>query len=174
MAVRAPLNSILTQIKAILDAANTTTASPIDLSSDLLNSKRVRKVLKVNPEMIIPQASMFPLVTCYIPNKDIVSADIAKDQLNAKRRAKIPVSIVGSVWNNNFVSVEQDPADTDINFLMENIELALRSDYNLSINTSTGSCNWQVAKGCQYYTTILSEQTHLRSGVLTLECEVFY
>lgn len=169
MAVRAPLNSILTQIKSVLDTANTTTASPIDLSADLLNSKRVKKVLKVNPEMIIPQASMFPLVTCYIPTKNIVTADIAKDQLNSKRRAKIPVSIVGSVWNNNFNSVEQDPADTDINYLMENIELALRNDYNLS-----AVVNWQVPSGCQYYTTILSEQTHLRSGVLTLECEVFY
>lgn len=169
MAIRAPLNSILTQIKAILDAANTTTASPIDLSSDMPTNKRVKKVLKVNPEMIIPQASFFPLVTCYIPSKNIVSADIAKDQLNIKRRAKIPVSIVGSVWNNNFNSVEQDPADTDINYLMENIELALRSDANLS-----GVVNWQVATGCQYYTTVLNEQTHLRSGVLTLECDVFY
>jgi len=169
LAIRAPLNSILTQIKAILDAANTTTASPIDLSSDMPTNKRVKKVLKVNPEMIIPQASFFPLVTCYIQSKNIVSADIAKDQLNAKRRAKIPVSIVGSVWNNNFNSVEQDPADTDINYLMENIELALRSDANLS-----GVVNWQVATGCQYYTTVLNEQTHLRSGVLTLECDVFY
>jgi len=169
VATRAPLNQILTQIKTILDAANTTTASPIDLSSNLLNSKRVKKVLRLNPESIVPQASFFPLVTCYIPSKNIVGSDIAKDQLNIKRRAKIPVSIVGSVWNSNFNSVDQDPADTDINYLMENIELALRSDPNLS-----GYVNWQVATGCQYYTTVLNEQTHLRSGVLTLECDVFY
>jgi hypothetical protein len=66
MAVRVDLNGIKTQIKVLLDSENTTGASIIDLSSGLANSKRVQKILKVNPEMIVPQASFFPLVTCYI------------------------------------------------------------------------------------------------------------
>ncbi len=169
MAARVDLNGIKTAIRDTLLIANTTTASPIDLSSNLSNSKRVNNILKVNPEMIIPQASMFPLVTCYVTDKPIKSMDIAKDQLNSKRRATVNVNVVGSIWNNNFSSINEDPADEDINYLMENIELILRSDYNL-----TGKVNWQIASECKYYTTVLDEQTHLRSGVLKIECEVFY
>jgi hypothetical protein len=169
MAARVDLNGIKTAIRNTLLAANTTTASPIDLSSGLSNSKRVRNILKVNPEMIIPQASMFPLVTCYIDGKPIKSMDIAKTQLDSKRRATINVNVVGTIWNNNFTSITEDPADEDINYLMENIELALRADYNLG-----GSVNWQIASECKYYTSVLDEQTHLRSGVLSINCEVFY
>lgn len=169
MAARVDLNGIKTAIRDTLLAANTTTASPIDLSSNLSNSKRVTNVIKINPEMILPQASMFPLVTCYVTDKPIKSMDIAKDQLNSQRRATVNVNVVGSIWNNNFSSITEDPADEDINYLMENIELILRSDYNLG-----GKVNWQIASECKYYTTVLDEQTHLRSGILSLECEVFY
>ena len=169
MAARVDLSGIKTAIKTLLDSANTTTGSPIDLSSGLSNSKRVQQVLKVNPEMIIPQASFFPLVTCYVESKNIKSLDIASTQIVAKRRATATINIVGSVWNSNFTSVSEDPADEDINYLMENIELILRSDYNLS-----GKVNWQLANVCEYYTTIMDEQNHLRSGILKLNCEVFY
>ena len=169
MAVRVDLNGIKEAIQNTLLAANTTTASPIDLSSGLSNSKRVQQILKVHPEMIRPQASFFPLVTCYVTGKPITSMDIAKDQLNSKRRAKVNIDIIGSIWNNNIVTIDEDPADEDINYLMENIELALRNDYNLGAKV-----NWQIAKDCAYYTTALNEQTHLRSGILKLECEVFY
>lgn len=169
MAVRVDLNGIKTQIKTLLDSENTTGASIIDLSSGLSNSKRVQKVLKVNPEMIVPQMSFFPLVTCYVESKDIKTMDIASTQLIAKRRATATINIVGTVWNNNISSVLEDPADEDINYLMENIELILRSNYNLS-----GVVNWQLANACNYYTTVLDEQAHLRSGILKLNCEVFY
>ncbi len=169
MAVRADLNGIKDAIKSILTDANTTTASPIDLSANLLNSKRVNKILSIHPEMIKPQASFFPLVTCYIEEKPVISQDIAKTQLDAQRRARVEAKIVGSVWNNNFTTVDKDPADVDINYLMENIELIMRGNYNLN-----GTVQWQRAGGCKYYTTLLSEQTHLRSGILTLECEIYY
>lgn len=169
MAARADLNGIKDALRTLLSSANTTTSLPIDLSANLSNNKRVRKVLSVHPEMIRPQASFFPLVTCYIEDKEVVSNDIASTQLLSKRRARITVSVVGSVWNNNTTSVEKDPADEDINYLMENIELICRSNYNLS-----GVVNWQVATGCKYYNTLLDEQTHLRSGILKFNCEVFY
>lgn len=169
MAARADLNGIKSSILSILTTANTTTASPIDLSAGLSNSKRVVKVLKVNPERIAPQASFFPLVTCYVESKAMRRDDIAKDQLNVKRRATVEIKVVGSVWNNNFNSLTEDPADEDINYLMENIELILRSDHTLQ-----GKVTWQKSVDCKYYTTMLDEQTHLRSGVLSLEAEVFY
>lgn len=169
MASIADLVGIKNQIKTTLSLANTTTASPIDLSSNLSNSKRVVRVLAINPERINPQASLFPLVTCYIDLKTIKTDDIAKTQLSSKRRATVDLKVVGSLWNNNFVSVEDDPADDDILYLMENTELILRSDYNLGAKVS-----WQRPTDCKYYTTVLDEQTHLRSGVLSFACEVWY
>jgi len=165
----ASLNDIKENIRSMLYAANTTTGSPIDLSYGLSNSKRVKQVLKTHPEMIRPQASFFPLVTCYISEKDIVRMDIAKTQLAAKRRAKVKVKVIGSIWNSNMTSISEDPADEDINQLMENIELILRGDHTLG-----NIVNWQLATNCRYFTSILDEQTHLRSGVLDVDCEVFY
>ncbi len=169
MATGVDLNGIKESIQNILQNANTTTATPIYLSSGLANSAKVQNVLKVNPEMINPQASMFPLVTCYVTGKEISRMDIASSQLNAKRIGVVKVNVVGSLWNSNFSVIDEDPADEDINHLMENIELILRSDFNL-----TNKVQWQVAKEVQYYTSVLDEQTHLRSGILNLECKVFY
>lgn len=169
MAARADLNGIKEAIQTILASANTTTASPIDLSSGLANNKRVRQVLKIHPEMINPQPSFFPLVTCYIPSKDRKDESIAGSQLNSKRRSTVTVNVVGGIWNNNFTTLDMDPADEDISLLMENIELILRSD-----STLQGTVNWQKIGSCKYFTTVLNQQTHLRSGILTLECEVFY
>lgn len=169
MAARVDFAGIKEAIQNLLLAANTTTASPIDLSANLAGGVRVREVLKVHPEMIIPQASFFPLVTCFIPDKTIKFDDMAKDQLSTKRRATVEVDIIGTVWNNNITVIDEDPADEDISYLMENIELTLRSDYNLG-----GKVNWQKPTECRYYTTILDEQTHLRSGILKLACEIFY
>lgn len=169
MAARADLPAIKEAIQNLFLTANTTTATPIDLSANLAGGVRVREVLKIHPEMIRPQASIFPLITCYIPSKPIKRDDIASNQLNAKRRASLQIDIVGTIWNDNISSFDEDPADEDINYLMENIELILRSDYNLG-----GTVNWQRPVDCKYYTTVLDEQTHLRSGILSLECEIFY
>jgi len=169
MAARVDINGIKEQIQVILTAANTTTASPIDLSSGLANSVRVNQILKVHPEMIMPQASFFPLVTCFITEKPIKRMDISVDQLNAKRRATVSVNVVGSVWNSNISVVDEDPADEDINYLMENIELALRANPTLN-----GKVTWHQATGCEYFASVIDEQTHLRSGILKLDCEVFY
>jgi hypothetical protein len=151
----------------MLDSANTTTASPIDLSSDL--TSRVKRVMSVHPEMIVPQASFYPFVTCYILDKPIERDDIAKDQLSAKRQAKIDIEVVGAVFNQNVTSVDKDPADTDINYLMENVELVLRSDPSLG-----GLVKWQRPQDIKYYTTMFDAQTHIRAGILRLQASVFY
>lgn len=169
MATIADLNLIKDRIRNLLISANTIGASPIDLSNGFANSKRVKQVLKINPQMIVPQASFFPLVSCFIESKNVLRDDIAKDQLNTKRRSMVTVSIVGTIWNDNYVSLDEDPADEDINSLMENIELILRSDPNLG-----GAVDWQKPGDVSYYTSILDEQTHLRSGVLKLECQMWY
>lgn len=169
MASRVDLNGVKEAIQNALLSANTTTASPIDLSANLSNNKRVQQILKVHPNMIAPQASFFPMVTCFIPAKSVKTEGIGGGQLLNQRRATLEVSVMGSIWNSNFVSIDEDPADEDICYLMENIELALRADATLNAKV-----NWQRPSSCKYYTDRLDEQTHLRSGILTLECEVFY
>ncbi|CAB4170087.1 hypothetical protein UFOVP903_53 [uncultured Caudovirales phage] len=169
MAAVVDLNGIKESIQTLLTSANTTTSTPVDLSNGLSGGRRVQQVLKVHPERIRVQASLFPLVTCFIPTKSIKSEQIGGGQLNNKRRATIEIKVVGAIWNSNFQSIDEDPADEDICNLMENIELALRSD-----STLIGKVNWQRPSSCQYYSTAINEQTHLRSGILTYECEVFY
>lgn len=163
------LNGIKDRIEALLEAANTVGASPVDLSNGLLNSTRVQNVLTVNPLMIEPQASLFPLVTCFVSGKSIELKTIAATQLLGTRRSRVTISIVGSVWNDTIRTFDEDPADTDINTLMENVELILRSD-----PTFNGLVNWQFPTEVKYYTDVLDEQTHLRSGLLSLECDVYY
>jgi hypothetical protein len=123
----------------------------------------------VHPEMLTQQASFYPLVTCYITEKTINSSDFAKDQLSAQRRSTVSIEVVGAVFNQNFISVDEDPADEDINYLMENVELVLRSDPSLN-----NLVKWQRPSSVRYYITALDEQTHLRAGILQIEAETFY
>jgi hypothetical protein len=167
VATRCDLNGIKSQISTILLAANTTTASPIDLSAGM--TKRVNKVLKINPQLIPPQISFYPFVTCYVTAKSMEQADMALDQINSKKKSKIELEIAAGVLNENFSVDTEDPADEDINYLMENIELTLRSNPTLNSKVL-----WQISKDVKYYTANLDEQTHLRAGILTLEGTVFY
>jgi hypothetical protein len=167
MAVRVDLNGIKSQLKILLDAANSSSADPIDLSANM--SARVIKILKINPEQIPTQSSHYPLVTCYIESKPILSQDICKDQLTAKRKAKINIVVMGAVWNQNFKTVGVDPADEDINYLMENIELTLRANPTLG-HTVNNSAPTNIA----YYGGWVGEGIHLRAGFLSLEATVYY
>ena len=161
------LNGIKTELKSIFDTCNTTTASPIDLSSNL--TKRVNKILTVNPEQIPPQASYFPFVTCYVSSKTIEQSSINGDQLNGKRKAEVTLDVVGAVFNQNQLSTTSDPADTDINNLMENIEQVLRGYPNLN-----GKVLWQKPSDVTYFTSIINAQNHIRAGVMKLTAMIYY
>jgi hypothetical protein len=167
MATRCDLNGILEGIRGILAAANTTTASPIDLSQDI--TRRVQKILKVHPAMIPPQASYYPYVTCFVDDKtiDIEKGTIAKDQLQSRRAATPTITIVGGVFNQNHQTPTEDPASKDIYTLMENIELALRSDPTLN-----ATVKWHYPTSVQYFSGVMEDKTHLRSGVMSLKVQI--
>lgn len=167
MADRCDLNGIKTQLSTIFTSANTTTGSPIDLSAGM--TQRVSKILKVNPNMIPPQISFYPFVTCYVVSKTMEQKSMSVDQLQAKKMATITVEVVGGILNENFVTDTEDPADEDINYLMENIELTLRA-----YPTLNSKVIWQIAKDVTYFSSPLDERTHLRAGIITLEGKVFY
>lgn len=160
------LNQLKESIQGIFETANTTTASR-DLSSGL--ERRVQKVLKVNPARIPIQASFYPCVTIYIDSKSIQIQDIARTQLNAKRRADIDVKIVGAVWNSNNLLKDEDPADDDCESLMENIEEILRGDPTVS-----GQVTWSFPTNVTYHQLPIDEETHLRAGFLNFRGTVFY
>jgi hypothetical protein len=167
MASRFDINGMLSNIQSIFIAANTTGASPIDLSHQL--STRVASVMKVNPIQLIPEAWMFPMVTCYLSGKSTEDQTFAKSQANIKRRATLEIDVVGAIWNDTFNTSFDDPADTDIHLLMENIELILRSNETLS-----NAVSWSVPQRVDYYDARINEGSHLRSGILTLQATVFY
>lgn len=160
------VSAIKTQFKTILDTANTTTAA-FDLSAGM--TRRVQKVLKVNPSLIAPQASFFPWVTISLDRKAVQHQTIAPNQLQAKRAAEMSFSVVGAVWQDILTDVTADPADENIEILMENVEEIVRRNYKLG-----NTVNWTKTTEVTYHTLQLEEQTHMRVGVLTLMCRVDY
>lgn len=160
------LNNIKTQFKSIMDTANSV-AAPYDLSTGMTN--RVRLVLKVNPIKIPIQASLFPYVTIYAIKKEIEASQIAGDQSRAKRITDLTLNIVGAVWEQNNISQTVDPADEEIEKLMENVEEVLRRNYNLN-----GTVSWTKPEAVSYHTYPVSEETHMRVGLLEVVARVHY
>lgn len=161
------IGAIKSLVQTVLDTANDPSGDPIDLSRNLVN--RVSKVLKVNPEKIRPDANVFPCVTIFLREKSMASATIAKDQVNGKRKCKLEFNIVGLMWNDNMTTYKEDPADNDLENLMENIEEILRHYATLN-----NLCNWQIPTAVTYHSSGYDEQTHMRVGILNLEVTIFY
>jgi hypothetical protein len=160
------ISNIKTQFKTIMDAWNSTGAT-YDLSAGL--TQRVRKVLKVNPLKIPVQASNFPYVTIYIADKDIAQDGIARDQLTARRMGEIGLNIVGGVFETNSLTPETDPADEQIEILMENVEEVLRRNFELN-----GAVQWTKPVKVSYHTYPVNQQTHLRVGLFEVIAKVNY
>jgi hypothetical protein len=168
---RADLPGIKTAIQTILEDANTTTGSPIDLSDSL--TSRVKKVLQINPQtMSQPQPSFFPCITMFYDAKDIQQQDIAASQLNGRMRGEIDIKIVGFVWIDNINTANfqyKDLADNECEQLMENIEQVLRSDPTLG-----GKAISARAVNVTYHTYPAAEDAHMRAGILTYKIRTQY
>lgn len=160
------LYNIKETFQTIMQTANTTTASH-DLSSNMVN--RVRSVLKTNIEKISPQASLFPLVTIFVDSKAVELKGMAKNQSTCKREGRVEFKILGSVWNSNYVSYDEDPADNDCEYLMENIEENLRINDNLN-----GTVLWGVPTDIVYFSHAIDEDCHLRTGIMSYQTRIYY
>lgn len=163
------INNIKTQIKSLLDAANTTTAST-DLSSGL--SKRVQRVLKIHPLRIPIEAFSIPWVTVFTESKEVDVDQIthgSNDRTNCTRRSELLVNVVGAVMNPIFTDIESDLASDEIEDLMENIEEILRANFNLN-----SSVKYHYPTRTTYYEDVYEEEAVFRAGVLELSCKVFY
>lgn len=160
---------IKTALKTILDAANTTTGSPIDLSQNM--SIRVAKVLKVNPAITPIQPTFYPYVSVFASDKDIENKTIGHggSHANAIRRGDLTLNIVGCVMNPKISNVLEDAAHEDVERLMENIEEILRSNIDIGSTVS-----WSVPDRVTYHSLVNDEGTVVRGGIMTLVCTKNY
>ena len=161
------LNTIKANIKTILDAANTTTGSPIDLSANM--NERVNRIMKTHPGKIPQQTSFFPLVTMYYDGKDVEIETIAATQAKARRISKVDLKIVAIVQESLVSSVDEDESDEQIEVLIENVEEVLRSNDTLS-----NSVKWHKPIDVQFHAAEFDEMTIIRAATLTIELTVEY
>jgi hypothetical protein len=167
---RIPYSSIKTAVQNILETANTTTGSPIDLSNSL--SDRVKKVLQINVEKIPIQPSFFPCVTMFIDNKQVTLKDISRTMLQGRRQGDIDLKIIGLVWIDNMSTANfeyKDLADNECEQLMENVEEVLRNDPTL-----LGNALWSKPTDVTFHTYPVSEGSHMRAGVMNYKISVLY
>jgi len=163
------LNAIKEQVRFIFADTNTTTGSPIDLSANMVN--RVTSILKINPDKITLAdygVEAYPAITIWTDRKAMTPEGIAKNQVTAKRESVIDFKIAGMVWNSNIESQVEDPADEDLENLMENVERVLRSYHDLG-----GLVRWQMPVEVDYF-LMSDEESHFRVGVMTLRARKYY
>lgn len=158
--------AIKNAFKAVLDAANTSTAA-YDLSTSL--TADVKTISTKSPNSYMFGADMLPAVAIWNDRKKVDMAGIVKDQITAKRKATITLNIAGVIWNNNYTSVNTDSSDNEIEKLMENIEEVIRR--NPSIN---GTVLWQHPTDVTYHDLTLSEEQNYKVGIMTVECAQLY
>lgn len=160
------LNNIQTQIKLILDTANTTTATN-NLSDSM--SDKVRNVFKLNPMKLPIQASQYPFVSVSIDGKSIEQINLGIGSANVQREASVDVNIIGGVYEDNFGAITEDPATTEIQLLMENIEEILRN--NVTVNNTA---SWSGPNDVRYDTLQLEEGAHVRASLMVFRMKIFY
>ena len=161
------LNKIKDELKNIFDSANHDGGQPRPLSQGM--TRDVMSVLKLNPELHQIQNSVVPAVTIWIDGKSITLDSIGKNQIDCDRSAKVSIKIAGIVWNDNYQTFSEDPADEDAEHLMENIEEILRN--NPDINKTV---LWQFPTDVTYHNFSLNEETHYRVGIMNVEATVRY
>lgn len=163
------IDGIKGAIKTILDAANTTTGSPIDLSNGL--ATRVQRVMMVHPSYIPIQPSFFPVITVYPLSKKISQQTMghAGTQRSALRKSELTLAIVAASYEPFFTNINEDQGAENTEQLLENIEEVLRSNVDLN-----STCSWAIPSDVTYDVIPLSEEAHLRTGAITLDVTIYY
>lgn len=133
-------------------------------------TKPVKQFFTVRPENIKPQANVMPCISVHYEGKIPVSSGIAINQKIAKRRCEASFVITAMIWNQNFsANIQDDPADRDMQKLMENIEELLRSHPTLG-----GRCLWQIPGQVSIHDANMSEKTHFSVAFMELKVTAFY
>ena len=167
MATQLNLNQIKENVQTFLQDANTATADAY-LSESMVTP--VQSILKTNPERIRPDATDFPFITVFITGKNIEKQDMSRNDAIGKRWGTVQLRLVAGVWNDSYKNRDEDPADNEIEYLMENIELVLRNQDNFL----AGNTTIQTPGNVEYFTHMMEEENHLRVGVMDYEVKLLY
>ena len=160
------LAGIKTQIKSLLDTANTTTASTF-LSNNMTD--KIQKVMTINPAKVPPQASFYPFVTTWVDSKDIDTETMTLNVSKGRKIAQINISVLGAIFHSPITSDLDDPTELDVNFLMENVEQILRDSTTLN-----STCKWHLAESVEYFDIFNGDKPFLRAGQLKITANVQY
>lgn len=163
------IDGIKSAVKSILDAANTTTGSPIDLSSGL--ATRVNRVLKVDPNRIMIQPSFYPFITIVASDKQLqqTSIGVGGNMTNAKRQADLTLDIFCACHEPFVTNINEDQGAENAEKLAENIEEILRA--NTTLNSTV---KWSVPRETIWDNAQVDEETNLRAAIIPLVCRVYY
>jgi len=166
---RVNINGIKESIRSILAGANTVGGSPIDLSEDL--STRIKNIYKVNPEkvMSIREANNLPGIAIHTARKVITPKTISQNLVNGLRQGVVTVTVTGLIWNPFTLTNSEDPADDDLELLMENIEKVLRSSPTLGDNAK-----WHFPTDVTYHSASFDEETHFRVAFMDIDVTTLY
>lgn len=162
---RIDISAIKTSIKSILDTANTTTAA-VDLSGGL--STRIRSVQKIHPLRIAQQPSLIPCVTITTDSKTVKPLTIGNQSVGL-REAIMGFDIIGITYEPFITNNYEDQGSENCERLMENIEEILRNNVTIQSNVA-----WHFPANVQYDEIRLDEQSHLRAGIMRIECKIHY
>lgn len=163
-----PINELKEQVRYALFVNNTSTGAPTQNLSENM-SRQVGLILKVNPEKIPQDSNYMPCVTVFTDSKSTEPITINQNGLNGKRRAEVNLKVVGIVDEPYTTDLREDPADEDLEILMENIERVLRAYDDLG-----GNARWQFPTGISYHSAAWDEQAHYRAGILELKVTLDY
>lgn len=164
-----PLGELKEQVRYALFVNNTSTGAPTHNLSENL-SRRVRSVLKVNPDRLgPPDDNVLPAVTVFTEDKAVEQVTIARNQLTGKRRATVNLKVMGMVWEPYTTNRKADPGDDQCEYLMENIERILRA-----YDTLGGNVQWHIPSQVTYHSFQYGEDSHFRAGILDLQTTLYY
>lgn len=161
------INAIKESIRSNLASANTTTGSPIDLSTDMAN--RVQTISKINPEKLMRLGNELPALTVHTTSKDVELKTIASTMTNGRREGRLTFEVTGLVWEPFTTDDDVDPADNELELLMENAEKVLRA-----FDTLDATVKWHFPKSIRYHSAVFDEEAHFRVGVMEIEAMVLY
>lgn len=160
------LNNIREQMRSILSNANTTTAS-VDLSQNLTN--RIVCITKKNPEKIDILGNEMPAVCIYSKSKEIAQKDVVINLSTGKREGRYKVQIAGLCFEPFGTDTDEDDSETELEYLMENIEEILRANATLN-----GSVKWNLPVDVNYHSASFDEEAHFRVGFLNIDIMTLY
>lgn len=119
----------ITAIKTVLDAANTTTASP-DLSGSL--TTRVKNVYLNDPEIVDMRGDIYPAIFIRVNKKDENFEGLGATGPNgALKRADVSYDVIG-FYRKDGVNSTHASALSELDKLAQNMEAVFERDFTLS------------------------------------------